>query len=146
MLATRVNIQHKNIDSLVSQLWAHGFTPVSRKYGTYLPDPPRIGTYEIDVVAKNNKDHVIAVYISDAEVRDPQVLHKISFLAGRKLKYSNKKVLLFIGVSPSGYPLMKELVGSIDADLRKQIRLVVLTDAIPGDLFASEGTNRFNII
>lgn len=146
MITARINISQKNIDSLVSQLWAHGFTPISRRYGTYLPEPPRIGAYDVDVVAKSSRDHAIAIYVPDSEIRDKNILHKISFLAGRKLKYANKKVLLFVGVSPSGYPLMKELIASIDADLRKQIRLVVLADAITGDLFASEGRNRFNIV
>ncbi len=146
MLSINTTLQQRNIDSLVSQLWAHGFTPISRKYGTYLPEPPKIGGYEVDVIAKNSRDHAIAVFIHDREVRDSAVLNKITFLAGRKLKYSNKKLLLFVGVSTVSFPLMKELIGSLDNEVKKQIRLIVINEPIVNDLFASEGLSRLNIV
>ncbi len=146
MLSLNITQLQRNIDSLVGQLWAHGFTPVSRRFGTYLPSPQRIGGYDVDVIAKNNKDHALAIYVSDRELREPGILNKISFLACRKLKYSNKKVLLFVGVSSVSYPLMKDLIASLDAEIRKQIRLIVVSEPVGADLFAAEGRNRLNIV
>ncbi len=40
------------VDSLVAQFWKRGYLTVSRRFGTYLPEPERVGEFNVDVVAR----------------------------------------------------------------------------------------------
>ena len=42
----------RNIDRLVEQFWKRGYLTLSRRYGTYLPEPAKVGTFEVDIVAR----------------------------------------------------------------------------------------------
>ena len=45
------------VDYLIDHLWQHGYLTLSRKFGKYLPAPPRMGEYEVDAVAKFAGSH-----------------------------------------------------------------------------------------
>src|SRR5690606_9000079 len=86
------------VDSLIEHFWRKGFMTVSRKFGTFLPEPEKVGNFEIDVLARYNKNYAIGITLTEDEIENPNVLEKINFLATRQSKYNNKKVQLFIGV------------------------------------------------
>ncbi|MBE2280570.1 MAG: hypothetical protein IAE91_09275 [Ignavibacteriaceae bacterium] len=56
------------IDELIIKCWSDGFSAINRKHGKYLPEPPKIGDYDIDFLAKMNKDFAIGIVITDDDV------------------------------------------------------------------------------
>lgn len=115
--------KRKSIDLLVDQFWKQGYLTVSRKFGTYLPEPSKVGNFDIDVLARYKKNYAIGITLSEGDIKDPKILDKLSYLATRQTKYSNKRVLLFIGVPQVYFKLAKELLEFIDSNVRKNIRL-----------------------
>ena len=49
-------MKRKQIDLLVEEFWKLGYLTVSRKLGTYLPEPQKVGKYSVDVIARYNKN------------------------------------------------------------------------------------------
>ena len=115
--------KRKSIDLLVDQFWKQGYLTVSRKFGTYLPEPSKVGNFDIDVLARFKKNYAICITLSESDIKDPKILDKLSYLATRQTKYSNKRVLLFIGVPQVYFKLAKELLEFIDSNARRNIRL-----------------------
>jgi hypothetical protein len=52
---TLSSLRRRSIDLLVDQFWKYGFTTLKRKFGTYLPEPEKVGRFEIDVVARQKE-------------------------------------------------------------------------------------------
>ncbi|MHC1737672.1 MAG: hypothetical protein AB9882_06645 [Ignavibacteriaceae bacterium] len=123
------------VDLLVSEFWKRGFTIQSRKYGKYLPEPPVIGDYKIDVLAKRERDFAIGIAISELEVNDSAILNKISYLASRVTHSTKRNVQLLIGAPPSCYRRIKELLDSVSLLSKEHVSLHLLADA-DADLFS----------
>lgn len=115
--------KRKSVDLLVDQFWKQGYLTVSRKFGTYLPEPSKVGNFDIDVLARYKKSYAIGITLSESDIKDPKILDKLSYLGTRQTKYSNKRVLLFIGVPQVYFKLAKELLEFIDSQARRNIRL-----------------------
>lgn len=113
----------KLVDSVIDQFWKLGYLTVSRKYGTYLPEPPRIGQYEVDAVARQNENYAIGVALTESDFADPKLLQKITYLASRQTKYSNKKVMLLLGVPQSKVRMAKELVEYMPFEAKLNIKV-----------------------
>ena len=113
----------KLVDSVIDQFWRLGYLTVSRKYGTYLPEPPKIGTYEVDAVARQNDNYAIGIAVTETDFADPKLLQKLTFLASRQTKYSNKKVLLLVGVPQSKLKMAKELIEYVPFEAKLNIKL-----------------------
>ncbi len=122
--------KRKNIDLLVEHFWRQGYLSVSRKYGRYLPEPERIGTFEVDVVARYKKDYAIGITVCGDDLKDPQFLEKVAYLATRQTKFSNQKVLLFIGIPPELFKKANILLDHIDAETKKNIRVFRIINKI----------------
>ena len=90
--------KRRNVDLLVEQFWKNGYLTLSRKYGTYLPEPKRMGEFDIDIIARYKKDYAIGICLTEADLDSDALKDKLSFLATRQTKNSNKRVLLFIGL------------------------------------------------
>ncbi len=48
----------KNVDQLVDQFWKRGYFTVSRKFGTYLPEPSKVGGFDVDIIVAMLDDEV----------------------------------------------------------------------------------------
>lgn len=115
--------KRKSVDLLVEQFWKQGYMTLSRKYGTYLPEPSRVGDFEVDIIARQKRNYAIGITLDDAELNDPSLISKLTFLATRQTKSSNKKVLLFIGVPMELMKNAKVLLEILDPEVRKNIKL-----------------------
>lgn len=113
----------KLVDAVIDQFWKLGYLTVSRKYGTYLPEPPKVGQYEVDAIARQNNNYAIGLTLSESDFADPKLLQKISFLASRQTKYSNKKVLLLVGVPQSKVKMARELIEYMPIEAKLNIKV-----------------------
>jgi hypothetical protein len=115
-------VKRRTIDLLIEQFWKQGYLTVSRKYGTYLPEPSRIGSFDVDIVARQRNNYAIGITLSRDDIYDKNIMEKINFLATRQTKYTNKRVLLFIGVPAEFSKELREILSAIDPEVRKNIR------------------------
>ena len=122
-------VKRRTVDLLVEQFWKQGYLTIRRKYGTYLPEPSKIGEFEVDIIAKYKKNYAIGITIIEEDFTDKNLLEKINFLATRQTKFSNKKVLLFIGIPSEFFKNGKNVLDKISPEARKNIRLFQITDS-----------------
>ena len=126
------SIRRRYIDLLVEEFWKHGYLTVSRKYGTYLPEPAKVGEYDVDIIARYKKNYAIGITLSEEDLNDPNLINKIKFLATRQTKYTNKRVMLFIGVESEFFKNAKTLIELFEHDIKKNIKLFQIVEkAIP---------------
>ncbi len=123
-----MNSLRKNIDLLVEEFWKHGYLTVSRKYGTYLPEPAKVGEFDVDIIARYKKSYAIGITLTEEDLNDSNLINKIKFLATRQTKYTNKRVILFIGVESDFYKNAKTLIEMFDHDIKKNIKLFQIVD------------------
>jgi len=135
------NNRKNSVDLLITEFWKNGYSTLSRKYGKYLPDPPQIGDYEIDLLARRGKDYAIGLSLNSFDLSDLKILEKIRFLASRRVKHSNKPVTLFLGIPMKIYKPIRELIDSLDLNIRKNIKIVALIEAQNLDLFSVQNEN-----
>lgn len=121
-------VKRKNIDYLIDQFWKNGYLTVSRKYGTYLPEPEKIGGFDVDIIARQGKEYALGITISEEDFKDPKLPDRISYLATRKTKFTRKQVLLYIGVPEKHLLLAKGLIDSLANEIKMNIRLFNLVD------------------
>ena len=124
---TDINKQ-RSVDLLVEKFWKQGYLTVSRKYGTYLPEPSKVGDFDVDIIARYKKNYAIGITLTEGDLKDPKILEKLSYLATRQTKFTNKRVLLFIGVPNDLFKLAKELIDFLDSTARKNIRLFPIVE------------------
>ncbi len=111
------------------RLCKKGYLTLFRKFGTYLPEPSNIGGFEVDVIAKQKDNLAIGITLSDQDFKDPSFIkNKLSYLAQRQTRGSNKKVQLFVGVSLLNFKYAKTLFDELDPDTKKNIKLFQITD------------------
>ncbi len=126
------SIRRKYVDLLVEEFWKHGYLTVSRKYGTYLPEPAKVGEYDVDIIARYKKNYAIGITLSEEDLNDPNLIKKIKFLATRQTKFTNKRVMLFIGVESEFYKNAKTLIELFEHDIKKNIKLSQIVEkAVP---------------
>lgn len=121
--------RRRDVDLLIEEFWKKGYLTVFRKYGTYLPEPSSIGGFDVDAIAKQRDNYAIGITLTDQDFKDSTFIkNKLIFLAQRQTKGSNKKVILFVGVSTLNYKYAKALLDELDMDTRKNIRLFQIID------------------
>lgn len=123
----KMNIEDRNqnrVDGLINHFWKNGYLTVSRRFGKYLPAPTPLGKYRIDAVGKYKNKYAIGVNLNEDELDDPGTLSKLDYLATRHTKYSNKKVILFIGVPKTKLKKAKFIVNSLRPEAKENIKLV----------------------
>ena len=49
-------MKRNSVDLLVDRLWQKGYFTISRRFGSYLPEPQRMGGFDVDIVARYKKD------------------------------------------------------------------------------------------
>lgn len=121
--------KRKDIDALIEQFWKRGYMTVSRKYGTYLPEPDKVGIYDVDVIARYNDSFAIGIVLNDEDFIDlMKTQNKIVYLSTRQTKYNGKRVALFIGVSLKNYKTAKSLLDTLPDEIKRNIRLIQIID------------------
>ena len=115
--------ERKAIDLLVNEFWRLGFFTVSRRLGTYLPEPEDIGKFKVDVVGRQKEKYAIGITLNKEEIFKPDLIEKINYLASRKTRSSDKPILLLIGVPNIYFKQVKELLFSVDEKVKKNIKL-----------------------
>lgn len=123
--------ERKAIDLLVREFWRLGYFTLRRKFGTYLPEPENIGRFSVDAIGRQKEKYAIGITLTKEEIFTPDLIEKINYLASRKTKFSEKPILLLIGVPEAYYKQVKEILLSVDEHLRKNIRL---TRIVEGDI------------
>ncbi|MCX6149205.1 MAG: hypothetical protein NTX22_01630 [Ignavibacteriales bacterium] len=121
----------ENIDELIKHFWMNGYMTVRRKFGTYLPEPTPIGKYDVDAVGRFKKRFALGVVLTDEELNDSKINAKLEFLATRQTKYSNKRVILFVGIHPENFSRARIAVESLSLDASRNIKLVILNEKLP---------------
>ncbi len=121
-------VKRRNIDLLVEQFWKKGYLTVSRKFGTYLPEPSKIGRFDVDIIAKYKNNYAIGITLQGEDLTDSGLLDRLNFLATRQTRYTNKRVLLFIGISAGLFGNAKMLIDKLDPDARKNVRLFPINE------------------
>lgn len=121
-------VKRKNIDLLVEKFWKQGYLTVSRKFGTYLPEPAKVGNFEVDVIGRQKKNYAIGITLSENDLNNSDLTEKLTYLATRQTKFTNKKVLLFVGVPMDYYKNAKALIDLLDPEARKNIRLFQIAE------------------
>lgn len=115
--------ERKAIDLLVNEFWRLGYFTLSRKLGTYLPEPSNIGRFSVDAIGRQKEKYAIGITLTKEEIFNPDLIEKINYLASRKSKASDKPILLLIGVPDAHFQQVKEILSHIDDNLRKNIKL-----------------------
>jgi hypothetical protein len=121
--------RRRDIDLLIEEFWKKGYLTLFRKFGTYLPEPSKIGGFEVDVIAKLKDNFAIGITLTEQDFNDPtSVKNRLSYLAQRQTRASNKKVQLFVGVSLLNYKYAKTLLDKLDPETRKNIKLFQISE------------------
>ena len=116
------------VDSLVAQFWKRGYLTVRRRFGTYLPEPERVGKFNVDVVARQKNKYAIGITLSEEELNNTELGNKIYFLATRHTKFSNKPVTLFVAVPDKYFKQAKNVLEQINKEIRRNIKLIQIID------------------
>ncbi len=119
-------MKRQSVDLLIDQFWKNGYLTISRKFGTYLPEPKRMGGFDVDIVARYKKDYAIGITLNEEDLDNPELKNKIEFLATRQTKFSNKKVLLFVGIPNDLRKKMEFIISTLDENIRKNIKIQFL--------------------
>ena len=120
----------KNIDILLEQFWKRGYMTVSRRYGTYLPEPAKVGMFNVDIVARYKDDYAIGINLSQTDFIDKNLVTKLKYLATRRTKFTNRKVKLFVGVSNNYFKHAKLLLEQLVPEVQKNIKIFQIVDKI----------------
>jgi hypothetical protein len=121
--------RRRDVDLLIEEFWKKGYLTLFRKFGTYLPEPSNIGGFEVDVIAKLKDNFAIGITLSDQDFKDSSFIkNKLSYLAHRQTRGSNKKVQLFVGVSLLNLKYAKTLLDELDPETKKNIKLFQITE------------------
>lgn len=120
--------ERKTIDLLVNEFWRLGYFTLSRKFGTYLPEPSNVGKFSVDVIGRQKDKYAIGITLNKEDIFNPALIEKINFLASRKIRNSDKPILLIIGVPDIYFNQVKELLSNINESIKKNIKLTRLVD------------------
>ena len=118
----------KNVDQLVEQFWKRGYLTVSRKFGTYLPEPSKVGNFDVDIIARYKNVYAIGITITEEDLQNINLSEKLIYLATRHTKFSNNRVRLFVGVPVNCFKQIKMLLEKLDSDVQKNIKLFQIAD------------------
>lgn len=118
----------QRVDALINQFWREGYLTLSRKYGTYLPSPGRVGNYDIDAIGKYKKKFVLGLTLESKDFNDPKLFQKIKYLSSRNAKYSNKPVKLYVGIPKEFITKFSELLQKLPQENKENIKVITLSD------------------
>jgi hypothetical protein len=124
--------ERKIIDLLVNEFWRRGYLTLSRRLGTYLPEPSSIGKFKVDVVGRQRDKYAVGIMLSQEDLNNSNLIEKISYLASRQIKSTKKPVTLLIGFPVNYYKHVKQIFNSLEEETRKNIKLIRISENING--------------
>lgn len=122
--------KRKDIDLLIGEFWKKGYLTLSRKFGTYLPEPTNIGGFAVDIIAKQKNNYAIGITLTEEDFTEAELIKRITFLATRQTKSGHRKVQLFIGANKQNYSRARMLLKQIDPEIRKNIKLFLIEEEV----------------
>ncbi len=124
-----MNISEREIiDLLVNEFWRLGYFTLSRRMGTYLPEPTAIGKFKVDVVGRQKDKYAVGIILSQNDLNDINLIGKISFLASRHSKSSKKPVTLVIGVPENDFKYVKQKINSLQEEIKRNIKIIKISE------------------
>jgi len=125
-----MNITERTIvDMLVNEFWRLGYFTLSRRFGTYLPEPADIGRFKVDIVGRQKDKYAIGIILNKEDFNEKNLKEKLIYLSSRHTRFSNKPVMLLVGVPEDFFKRAKEILSQIDInDVRKNIRIVKISE------------------
>jgi hypothetical protein len=120
--------ERKSIDLLVNEFWRLGFLTLSRRLGTYLPEPENIGRFKVDVIGRQKEKYAIGITLSKEDIFSSDLIEKINYLASRKTRFSEKPIILLIGVPDIYFKQVKEILLNVEEKFRKNIKLTRIVE------------------
>lgn len=120
-----IKSRKEKVDQLIGHLWKEGYLTLSRKYGKYLPPPPKIFGYEVDAISKSKKKIAIGLTISENEINENLVKRVSSILKFKNINRENR-ITLFIGIPSNSIINANVLFSSLDAEEQKSIKIIPL--------------------
>jgi len=121
--------ERRAIDLLVNEFWRLGFFTLSRRFGTYLPEPENIGKFSVDVVGRLREKYAVGITLKREDIFSSDLIEKINFLASRRTKFSDKAITLFIGVPDIYFQQVKEILLNVDEKIKKNIKLIRIIES-----------------
>jgi hypothetical protein len=122
-------LKRKNVDLLVEQFWRKGYLTLSRKFGTFLPEPTSVGGFEVDVIARQKNTFALGLTITSDDCKNQSILlGKIKYLATRQTRRGNNPVMLFIGAKEENFKEVKLLIDQLAEEVQKNIKLFQIRD------------------
>jgi len=116
------------IDRLVNEFWRLGYFTLRRRYGTFLPEPGRVGKFKVDIVGRQNKRYAIGITLGKEDFSKNNLIEKLTYLASRHTRFSNKPVTLIVGVQEILIDDVKTILKQLDDEIRKNIKLIRITE------------------
>lgn len=116
--------ERKAIDLLVREFWRLGFFTLSRRLGTYLPEPANIGRFKVDAIGRLKEKYAIGITLNEENIFNSDLIEKINYLASRRTKHSDKSIILLIGVPDKHFKQVKEILLNVDEKFRKNLKLI----------------------
>lgn len=121
--------KRRSVDLLVEQFWRKGYLTLSRKFGTYLPEPTSVGGFDVDIIARQKNKYAIGITVSEEELKSIDLLiAKLQYLASRQTRRGNLPVTLFVGTKKENFQLIKKIIEQLDEEIQKNIKLVEITE------------------
>ena len=120
--------ERRAVDILVREFWRLGYFTLSRRLGTFLPEPGNIGRYTVDAIGRQNEKYAIGINLTKEEIFNPNLIEKINYLASRKTRFSDRQIILLIGVPEIYFKQVKEILLNVDLRLRKNIKLTRIVE------------------
>jgi hypothetical protein len=115
--------ERRNIDLLVNRFWKQGFFTVNRKYSSYLPEPDKIGVFDVDVVARLRNKYAIGITINKNDLIN-NLQEKIVYLATRHTRKTNELVQLYIGVPNIYLKQVKSIINLLTLEVQQNIKII----------------------
>ncbi|MCX7875347.1 MAG: hypothetical protein N2321_04160 [Melioribacteraceae bacterium] len=123
-----LRLKKEKVDFLISHIWREGYLTLSRKYGKYLPAPPKVGGYEVDAISKFKNKYAIGIFLNENEFDDENFLNKVNSILRFKDFNSQNKVTLFIGVPSKLLLKATILISSLEIEKQKSIKIISLQE------------------
>ncbi|NWF88430.1 MAG: hypothetical protein HXY50_03105 [Ignavibacteriaceae bacterium] len=122
-------LKRRSVDLLVEQFWRKGYLTLSRKFGTYLPEPDSVGGFEVDIIARQKNKYAIGITIVEEDFKDQnRLLSKLSYLANRQTRAGNLPVMLFLGIKSELLNSLRSIIDQLDEKTKKNIRIFQISE------------------
>ncbi|HPN38456.1 MAG TPA: hypothetical protein PL041_08625 [Melioribacteraceae bacterium] len=116
----------ERVDELITHFWRNGYLTLSRKFGKYLPEPKPIGGYSVDAIGKFKKKYVIGLILNENDIKDPQTVAKLNFLATRNTQNREVRVTLFLGIPAKMIYEASLLIDKTVPEAKNNIKIIPL--------------------